>query len=253
MVLQMKKDNIYKLISGERGKKLVMLADPDKMSREFLKGVETVFERAGVSMIFVGGSLVTSSAEEAVEKIKKRTSLPVVLFPGHPVQLAFNADAVLLLSLISGRNPEYLIGNHVVSAHRLKESGLEIIPAGYILVGDDVTTSVEYMSNTKPLPPSKPDLAVATAIAGEMLGMKIIYLEAGSGSSRSVPQSVISMVKENIGIPLIVGGGIRDEKTLEAVFSAGADVAVVGTAFEDNMEKASRFLSVVKKFSGSRQ
>ncbi len=246
----MKSNNIYKSISGGSGKKLVLLADPDEMNPQFLKGLETVFERAGVSMIFVGGSLVKSSAEKAVEMIKNRTSLPVVLFPGHPVQLAFNADAVLLLSLISGRNPEYLIGNHVISAHSLRQSGLEIIPAGYILVGDGRATSVEYMSNTKPLPPSKPDLAVATAIAGEILGMKIIYLEAGSGSAESVPQRVISMVKENINIPLVVGGGIRDEKTLEGVFSAGADVAVVGTAFEENMDKASRFLSVVKRYSG---
>ncbi len=244
----MKKQGVYNSIISPGDKKLVLLADPDKITPGFLGGLGSVLEGASVSMIFVGGSLVNKSVYSAIERIKELTSLPVVLFPGHPMQLAYNADAILLLSLISGRNPEFLIGNHVVSAHRLRESGLEIIPAGYILVGGDASTSVEYMSNTMPVPPGKPELAVATAMAGEMLGLKLIYLEAGSGSAGCVPSNVISSVRENISIPLIVGGGIRDANALKGVYSAGADVAVVGTAFEENIEEAAQFGKVVRMF-----
>ncbi len=239
---------VYRSILEDNGKKLVILVDPCKFDSGRLSGLCSAVEQSGISMIFVGGSLVKSSVGPVVEMLKSRISLPVVPFPGSPLQLASNADAVLLLSLISGRNPEFLIGNHVVSAMMLKESGLEIIPTGYMLVGDGKPTAVEYMSNTRPIPSAKPELAVATAVAGEMLGLRVIYMEAGSGANEPVPVKMIKEVKENISIPLIVGGGIKDMNTLESVFSSGADVAVVGTAFEEGIPGAGGFGGVVKKF-----
>ncbi len=215
-------------------KLLALLVDPDKHSEESLVKTIEMADRAGVGFILFGGSIVSNHLPNAIETIKQRTEKPVFLFPGSLLQLSCHADGIFLLSLISGRNPELLIGNHVQAATFLKKSRMEIIPVGYILVGQSGCTSVEYMSQTMPIPTGKTDIAVATAIAGEMLGLKAIYLEAGSGAPQHVPIQMVESVKKNISVPLIVGGGIRTPQQAEAIFNAGADVIVIGSAAEHN-------------------
>jgi phosphoglycerol geranylgeranyltransferase len=189
---------------------------------------------------------VNRPVDPLIADIKALTPVPVLLFPGNPNQLSKKADGLLLLSLISGRNPEFLIGNHVVAAHFLKNSALEIIPTGYMLIENGAMSSVEYISNTKPLPRNKPDLAVCTAMAGEMLGLKMIYIEGGSGAHCIIPHETITAVKRNIGIPLLVGGGIQSYDDLKMVFDAGADIAVVGNAVEQNPELLLEFATLLK-------
>jgi len=213
-------------------KQLAVLIDPDMHTAESLQELIEIAKSTKVSFFLVGGSLVFKSVDNVVEQLKKQSNIPVVLFPGSLLQISGKADGILLLSLISGRNPEYLIGNHVIAAPVLKQSRLEIISTGYILVENSKITSVEYMSNTKPIPANKPDIAVATAIAGEMLGLKAIYLEAGSGASHAVNATMISEIKKNISLPLIVGGGITSKKQAQDVINAGADIIVIGTAAE---------------------
>jgi putative glycerol-1-phosphate prenyltransferase len=185
----------------------------------------------------VGGSLVSDSIDYCIDEIKKNSKLPVVLFPGSLLQISNKADAILLLSLISGRNPEYLIGNHVIASPILRKSKLEILPTGYMLVESGKVTSVQYISNTCPIPADKLDIAVATAVAGEMLGFKLIYLEAGSGAIQHVPVEMISAVKRNISVPLIVGGGIKTRSQLDNIFDAGADIVVIGNSLENNPDR----------------
>lgn len=205
--------------------------------------------QAGVDFIMIGGSYVSADANNIVSAVKQSTSLAVVLFPGSSLQLSASADAIFLLSLISGRNPEYLIGNHVVAAGYIKKMGVEVIPVGYILVDGGVVSSVQYVSNTMPIPANKPDLVVATAMAGEMLGFKMIYLEAGSGALNPVSPEVIAATRSSINIPIIVGGGLRSEESVITALKAGADVVVVGTVVEDNPEAIGRLVSLVKNFS----
>ena len=187
-----------------------------------------------------------SSISHAIDVIKSVYTGPVILFPGNANQVSANADAILFLSLISGRNAEFLIGNQVLSAPVIKNSGLEAIATGYMLIDCGKTTSVEYMSNTQPIPYDKPDIAVATAIAGEMLGLKALYLEGGSGAQSFVNPEIISAVKKSCSIPLIVGGGIRSCESLRNVFDSGADIAVVGTIIEKNPELLSEMMKVVR-------
>ena len=218
-----------------REKSLAVLIDPDKNDFERLARTIQVSEKAGVDYFFAGSSiLMKDSFDDCVAFLKKHSSIPVVLFPGNRFQISPHADALLLLSLISGRNPELLIGQHVLAAPELKRSGLEIIPTGYMLIDGGNLTSVNYISQTLPLPSDKPDIAASTAIAGEMLGMKLIYLEAGSGAKKPVSVSMISAVRESVHIPLIVGGGIRDAEWAAQSCRAGADVIVVGNGFEDD-------------------
>ena len=198
--------------------------------------------RNRVDFILVGGSLVSVSVDETVSLLKKNTRVPVILFPGNVLQISPRADGILLLSLISGRNPEFLIGNHVIAAPVLRKSSLEIIPTGYILVENGRTTSVEYMSNTKPIPADKTDLAVATAVAGEMLGHKLIYLEAGSGARDYVNATMIREVRSQISIPLIVGGGIENGDQIRETYRAGADIIVVGSVIEQGEAGLDRIL-----------
>jgi phosphoglycerol geranylgeranyltransferase len=243
MVLQVNRNKIYESIlrlSGKR-KMLALLIDPDETGPEDAARLMEQAREAGVSMVFVGGSLVTRPVERLIAAVKEHAPVPVLLFPGSPGQLCDNADGLLLLSLISGRNPEFLIGNHVLAARFLKSSSLEIIPCGYMLIENGATSSAEYMSNTRPLPADKPELAVSTAIAGEMLGLKLIYLEGGSGAPRIIPPELISAVKSNISVPLIVGGGIKSATDLRQVFDAGADIAVVGNAAERDPEILRQF------------
>jgi putative glycerol-1-phosphate prenyltransferase len=157
-----------------------------------------------------------------------------LIFPGNVIQISDKADGILFLSLISGRNPEYLIGQHVISAPTLKRSGIEVIPTAYILIENGKTTSVEYISNTVPIPADKPEIVVATALAGEMLGMKLIYLEAGSGAAKSVALGIISEVRKNTNLPILVGGGIRNAEDASKIFASGADLIVIGSAVEEN-------------------
>ena len=226
---------IYKdIIQRLKTRKLFALqVDPDKHDASSLQEIAEAAERNRVDFILVGGSLVFSPVEETIGTLRQHTSIPVLLFPGNILQISRLADGILLLCLISGRNPEYLIGNHVIAAPLLKESGLEIIPTSYILVENGRSTSVEYISNTKPIPADKTDLARATAMAGEMLGHRLIYLEAGSGALGPVKPGLIEAVRNSIGIPLIAGGGICKPGHVSDLYRAGADMIVVGSAVEN--------------------
>lgn len=229
-------------------KQLAILIDPDKHSNSTLLNTITEANNAKVDIIFIGGSLVSSGLEKSISLIKENSNIPVYIFPGSLLQISDKADGLLLLSLISGRNPEFLIGNHVVAAPILKKSKINIIPTGYMLINGGKTTSVEYMSNTQPIPSNKPDIALATALAGEMMGNKLIYMDAGSGANNPVSKDIISIVKSNINVPLIVGGGINTSEKLYSAFNAGADIAVVGNAFENGDSTISEFCNITHTF-----
>jgi len=229
--------DIYKnIVSSKNTRHIALLLDPDKQNIVNLEYVLDLANKSSVSFILVGGSLVNTDIDEFIRSIKLHTDLPVILFPGSALQFSSNADAILLLSLISGRNPEFLIGNHVQVAYRLKQSGIEIIPTGYLLIESGGSSSVQYMSNTLPIPSNKIEIAAATALAGEQLGLKMIYLEAGSGAKNHVPIELIRLVKKEISIPLIVGGGLKTVDQINAVFAAGANVVVLGNGIENNPE-----------------
>ncbi len=214
-------------------KKFAVLIDPDKVSSDSILSTVELAVKAEVDYLFLGGSLlVNDTLDVCLDIIKSSCDIPVILFPGSTMQVNAKADAVFLLSLISGRNPELLIGQHVIAAPMLKQSGLEIISTGYLLVNGGVPTTVSYISNTNPIPADKNDIAVCTALAGEMLGLKILYMDAGSGAQQPIRSSMIKAVRENVNIPIIVGGGITTpEKAMESC-CAGADIIVVGNAIE---------------------
>ncbi len=227
---------LYELISAgkeQSRKAFAVLIDPDKLNESALMETIHLSIKAQVDYIFVGGSLVvTNTLDWVVATIKQHCQIPVVLFPGSPDQITPKADAVLYLSLISGRNPELLIGHHVVSAPFVKQSGLEIIPVGYMLIDGGSPTTVSYISNTHPIPSNKKDIAVCTAMAGEMLGLKLIYMDAGSGAKYPISAEMIQQVSKHIQLPLVIGGGITSaEKAIENC-KAGADIIVVGNAVE---------------------
>ena len=230
------KQGIYQslAINKKEGKKsFAVLIDPDKVHKTNLDELMELSVAAKVDYFLVGGSLVISNQlDEVVQYIKANTSIPVILFPGSPTQVCKYADALLYLSLISGRNPELLIGQHVVSAPFVKQSGLEIMPTGYIVVDGGAPTTVSYISNATPVPADKNDIAMCTAMAGEMLGMKLIYMDSGSGAKRPITESMIESVAKNIDIPLIIGGGITEPEKAYRNCKAGADVIVVGNAIE---------------------
>ena len=219
-------------------KLLAVLIDPDFGQDEAL--LERTVQNACMAkadLLFVGGSLLTSASfDHCVDLVKRWSTKPVVLFPGSPAQLSRHADAVLFLSLISGRNPELLIGHHVTAAPTVKALGLEAIPTGYMLVDGGKSTTVSYVSQTVPIPHDKPGIAAATAIAGELLGLRTIYMDTGSGAERTVSPAMIAAVRRSVGLPIIIGGGIRDAATAKGLCEAGADVLVVGTAFEQDPE-----------------
>jgi phosphoglycerol geranylgeranyltransferase len=236
----------YILTKLKTRKLFAILVDPDKHDEESLQQLAGLTNDRVIDFILVGGSMVSGSVYETVHALKRKTNLPILLFPGNVLQISPNADGILLLSLISGRNPEFLIGNHVIAAPVLKKMNLEIIPTGYILIENGRTTAVEYVSNTKPIPADKIDLTVATAMAGEMLGHKMLYLEAGSGALEPVNSSMIREVKNNTGIPLIVGGGIHTTEQVRQIYDAGADIIVVGSVLENNTEEFTSLLKFVK-------
>ncbi|MBC8033504.1 MAG: geranylgeranylglyceryl/heptaprenylglyceryl phosphate synthase [Chitinophagaceae bacterium] len=218
----------------QEGKKLfAVLIDPDKVDTPLLDKITNLATRAGVDYLLLGGSLVISShLDECILQIKKNCSIPVILFPGSISQISKEADALLYLSLISGRNPELLIGQHVISAPAVKKSGVEIISTGYMVIDGGAPTTVSYISNALPIPADKNEIAICTAMAGEMLGMKVIYMDAGSGAKTSISESMISSVAQSIEVPLIVGGGINDPEKAYLNCKAGADMIVVGNAIE---------------------
>lgn len=219
--------------NGER--LLAILLDPDKVDLNNLEDLILRINQSPATHVFIGGSLVvTNIMEELISKLKQKINLPILLFPGNPSQIANNADGILFLTLLSGRNPDYLIEHQVKAAPILKKSNLEIISTGYILIESGNQTAVASVSKTIPLPRHNSEIAVATALAGEFLGNKLIYLEAGSGAKLSVPLETISLVSKNIKIPLIVGGGIKNRQGIEEAYKAGANMVVIGTAFEND-------------------
>ena len=214
-------------------KSFALLIDPDKTSVHQSKKLIELSNNAAVDFIFVGGSLlITDHLEEIVKQFKKESNIPILLFPGSPAQVTPYADALLYLSLISGRNPELLIGQHVISAPSIRKSGLEIISTGYMLIDGGNPTTASYISNSSPIPADKNEIAACTAMAGEMLGLKLIYLDAGSGAMNPISEAMISAVSSQISIPLIVGGGITEPEKAYRNCMAGADMVVVGNAIE---------------------
>jgi putative glycerol-1-phosphate prenyltransferase len=215
-------------------KRLVALLDPDDLpsGREWIRFLDRL-QASPVTDIFIGGSLlIKHNVSDIIQSVRERFDGPVVIFPGSPDQVVKGANALLFLSLISGRNPELLIGRHVESAMRIRRLGLEIVPTGYMLFGNNLLTTASYMSQTRPIPLDKPEIAAATAAAGEMLGLRVMFADAGSGASQSVTASIIASIKENTSCPLIVGGGLRDAASVIAAWNAGADVVVIGNALE---------------------
>ncbi|HZH36731.1 MAG TPA: geranylgeranylglyceryl/heptaprenylglyceryl phosphate synthase [Flavisolibacter sp.] len=230
------KMNVYpSLVDRKRSgqKSFVVLIDPDKVTSSSLSSLLDIANGAGVDYFFVGGSLVISDHLDAcILQIKKESRIPVILFPGSPSQVSQHADALLYLSLISGRNPELLIGQHVISAPFVKKSGLEIISTGYMVIDGGAPTTVSYISGAAPIPADKAEIALCTAMAGEMLGKKLIYMDAGSGAKKPITEEMIALVAKNIDVPLVIGGGIRDAEKAYLNCKAGADVIVVGNAIE---------------------
>jgi phosphoglycerol geranylgeranyltransferase len=217
-------------------KQLAVLIDPDKTHTVQLKKTIDAAVKAGVDFFLVGGSLLLKdNLEETVRFIKSNCRKKVFLFPGNPAQITNAADGILLLSLISGRNAELLIGQHVLAAPMLKQSKLQIVPTGYMLIESGRATTVSYISNTTPVPADKPEIAACTALAGEQLGLKCIYLEAGSGALHPVPKDMIKAVRKMVKIPIIVGGGMRTAEQVETAFRSGADIVVIGTAIENDI------------------
>lgn len=213
---------------------VALLLDPDKATTEGLKKILSIASECKTDYILAGGSLTFNSIDNLIDTVRKLCSIPIVLFPGNLLQLSLRADAILLLSLISGRNPELLIGNHVIAAPYLRSVREKLISVGYILVGSGKKTSVEYISQTEAIPADKTDLVVATAMAGEMLGLHMIYLEGGSGAENPVPHEIINAVRENVSIPLAVGGGLRSRQEISDAFHAGANLIILGNGCEKN-------------------
>ena len=237
---------IYEKFQDKSRKKLAVLIDPDKPTDAQIISIVEKAKAADIDFFFVGGSLlVTDSLDHCIKLIKENCDIPVLIFPGNSLQISKYCDGFLLLSLISGRNPEMLIGRHVIAAPYLKLYGNEIIPTGYMLIDSGKATSVSYMSDTTPIPHDKDDIAMCTAIAGEMLGLKLIYLEAGSGAVMPVSTSMISKVRQMINIPLIVGGGIKTPEIASEAVKAGADIIVIGTAFEKEPEMLKKFAEAI--------
>ncbi len=219
-------------------KRLAVLIDPDSVTdKNAIDKTIALCQAHHIDFILVGGSLITNGFwNECIQQIKSCTPIPVILFPGNNMQIHQDADAILFLSLISGRNADLLIGKQVLAAPEVKRAGIEVIPTGYMLIEGGSNSSVMYMSNTMPIPKNKNNIAATTAMAGEMLGLKTIYMDAGSGANWPVSQEMIQAVRSSVQLPLFVGGGIRTPEQAVAACKAGADVVVVGNAFEQNPE-----------------
>lgn len=237
---------LEKIISKK--KNLAILIDPDKQhSKEVLVPLIEKLNFLNPDFIFVGGSTVDNDHfNDAIQIIKSLAEIPLVIFPGSHHQISDQADAILFLSLISGRNPDYLIGHHIEAAHHLKKMKMEVLPTGYLLIDGGKNSSVQYVSQTTPIPQDQISIAVKTAIAGELLGMSCIFLDAGSGALNTVPERMIKAVKDSIEIPLIIGGGIRNIDQIEKAFHAGANIVVVGNKIEEDVNFLLELISLKK-------
>ncbi len=237
----------FRYVKNNREKRLAVLIDPDKINIPDLDALFDLIHQSGVHYIFVGGSLLTKfHFSETIEAIRSKTKLPIVLFPGSIYQISEYADAILFLSLISGRNADLLIGKHVEAVPLLLQSKLEIIPTGYLLVDGGVTTTVSYISNTIPLPADKPEIAKCTALAGQYLGLQTMYLDAGSGALNAVNKKMIQSVSSAVSVPLIVGGGIRTPQMVFDAATAGADIVVIGNVLEKTPGKLKELSSALE-------
>lgn len=217
-----------------KGAAYLILLDPDKLSSDKLETFVKKCSDAEVDGFLIGGSLMLNGDFEGfIRKVRGATSLPIIIFPGSINQVSSSADAILFLSVISGRNSEHLIGKHVLSAPLIKRANLEPISTGYILVESETSTTAQYMSGSLPIPRNKPEIAAATALAGEYLGMKLIYLEAGSGAKQTVPNEMVKAVASITSVPLIVGGGIKSPKDAREKVDSGAKIIVTGNFFEN--------------------
>jgi phosphoglycerol geranylgeranyltransferase len=247
------KDAIYSALllkKRTRRKSFALLIDPDKVDPVKTDSLIDLAVRARIDFLFVGGSLVVSDQlDRVVQQIKAQCEIPVILFPGTPSQVSPFADALLYLSLISGRNPELLIGQHVISAPAVRKSGLEIISTGYMVVDGGAPTTVSYISNALPIPADKNEIALCTAMAGEMLGMKLIYMDAGSGARRPISTEMIERVSASIEIPLLIGGGIPDPEKVYLNAKAGADLIVVGNAIEKDASLLAEMAAAIHSVS----
>ncbi len=242
--------NQLQLAKTQGRKKLAVLIDPDKVRLKNMQRLLELCVEVGVNYFFIGGSLIVNNMlDRVLQEIKERCRIPMILFPGNTFQLSYRADAILFLSLISGRNAELLIGNHVIAAPYLRLSPLEVLPTGYMLIDGGRQTTVSYMSNTSPIPADKEDIAVCTAMAGEMLGLRLMYLDAGSGARKPVSEEMIASVAGAVSIPLIVGGGIRTPEKVQADLAAGADLIVVGNVLEKQPELVRDMAAVVRGFA----
>ena len=234
--------------ASNQQKKLAVLIDPDHINNEQLQRIVDLSNQANISYFFIGGSLIVKDClDEVLTYIKSNSQIPTIIFPGNNLKINEKADGLLFLSLISGRNPEYLIGKHIVSAPYLKQSSIETISTGYMLIESGQPTSVSYVSHTQPIPADKPDIAYCTAAAGELLGMQLIFMDAGSGAKNPISTNMIKKVKSDLEIPLIIGGGIQSIDKIKANFEAGADIQVIGNYIEQNPE----FILELKKLSYS--
>jgi putative glycerol-1-phosphate prenyltransferase len=232
-----------KQLKSEGKNAFAVLIDPDSVTPTSIQHIADLCNEAKVDFVFMGGSImVTTHVDVCIQEFKKQSNIPVVLFPGSPSQVSPSADALLYLSLISGRNPDLLIGQHVISAPSIKASGLEVISTGYMVIDGGVPTTVSYMSHSAPIPANKPDVALCTAWAGELQGKHVIYMDAGSGAQFPISKEMIQKVSSNIDIPLIVGGGIRNPEKVYENCKAGAQIIVVGNAIEKD-------LSLIKEMS----
>lgn len=242
--------NIYpqfQKLKTENKHAFALLIDPDSVTPSSIKKLAHQCNEAQVDYVFMGGSImVTAHVDNCIQQFKKDSSIPVVLFPGSPSQVSNYADALLYLSLISGRNPDLLIGQHVISAPAIKASGLEVISTGYMVIDGGVPTTVSYMSHSAPIPANKPDVALCTAWAGELQGKHVIYMDAGSGAQYPISEEMIHKVSSNITVPLIIGGGIRTAEKVYQNCKAGAQIIVVGNAIEKDPGLIAEMSSAVK-------
>ena len=220
-------------VINERGAAYIVLIDPDRKNEDSINSRVELANNSGVDALFVGGSLMMDgNCTDRVKQIKEVSNIPVIFFPGGVGQLNSHYDAMLFMSVISGRNPHYLIGEQVIAAPLVKVMGIETIPTGYILMDGGAGSTVEFVSGTRPIPMNRPDVAVAHALAGQYLGMNLIYLEAGSGAKEPVATGIVEAVSDAVDVPLIVGGGIRSPETASEIVNAGASIIVTGTIIE---------------------
>lgn len=231
-------------------KSLAVLLDPDNLDEDGCRQLLELSEQHTVDYFFMGGSLVLTARQAALIRfIKSHSAVPVLLFPSHSLHLDDQADGILLLSLISGRNPDFLIGQHVIAAPLLRQSNLQILPTGYMLVDTGRQTTASYISGTTPLPHDKPSIAACTAMAGEQLGLRLMYLDGGSGAMYPVSSAMIRAVRQAVDVPLIVGGGINTTEKAQAALQAGADVIVIGNQIEKDPSFLAEMSHTVRQFN----